>query len=126
MAKYIPDSVFDAALEVIRGDSREMYVSSAGATTRAEAISSALASDTTSLNTAQFTIADGDAGDGNGRKLTVASVSEIDVSNTGTATHVHITDATNLLMSVECTSQALTSGNRVTVPSFKYQIADPT
>lgn len=126
MGKYISDTAFDAALNIIKGDSREIYVSNAAATSRTTAISTALASDTTSLNTAQFTIADGDSGDGYGRKVTIASVSEILVDSDGTATHVHITDASNLLLSATCTAQILTAGNRVTVPSFKYQIADPT
>lgn len=68
-----------------------------------------------------FTIADGDA---SGRKVTVSQQTDVPVDNTGTATHVVISDGTDIYVTT-CASQALTAGNTVTIPAYDIEIADP-
>lgn len=72
-----------------------------------------------------FTISDGDT---SGRKVAVASKSSVNVDNTGTANHVALLDTANsvLLYVTTCTSQALTSGNTITFPTWDIEIADPS
>jgi hypothetical protein len=70
-----------------------------------------------------FTKANGDT---NGRKVTVAQKSAVPIDASGTATHVAICDGSNVLLVTTCTSQALTSGGTVTIPTFKCETADPT
>lgn len=67
-------------------------------------------------------------GDTNGRKLTVAQQATITVDSSGTAQHIALADSANskLLYVTTCTSQALTSGNTVTVPAWDIEIADPS
>jgi hypothetical protein len=69
-----------------------------------------------------FTVGNGDT---NGRKLTVAAQSNVDIDTSGTATHVVIDDGTNLYITT-CSSQALTSGGTVTVPAVDIEVADPS
>jgi hypothetical protein len=45
-----------------------------------------------------------------------------------TTGHVAICDvgSTKLLLVTTCTSQAVTAANTVTIPTFDYELADPT
>ena len=124
MAKSIHDDVLDAALDVLEGDGDEIDVCSAQPTTYAEAHTTYMLAQHT-LTTADSVIANGDS---SGRKLTWSQQADITITNSGTATHVAITDTGNskLLLVTTCTSQALTSGNTVTVPTFDDEIADPS
>jgi hypothetical protein len=74
---------------------------------------------------ADLVIADGDT---NGRKITAAAKSAVPIDVTGTATHVALlTVAGSVVRAVTtCTSQALTSGGTVNIPTWKLEIADPT
>ena len=118
MAKYVnPTVVIDGALDKI-ALGNQLLVCSSQPTTRANALSSALAS--TSLISGDFTKANGDV---SGRKITIAQKSNISVTATGTANHIAIVDATNLLLVTTCDPQPLTTGNTVTVPAFKDEIA---
>jgi hypothetical protein len=125
MAKMVGDSVLDAALNVLKTTANLMMVCSAQPTTRAEAFTTYALADV-AMATGDYTLADGDAGDGNGRKVTTAAKNGVLVDTSGTATHVALIDASNLLYVTTCTSQALTSGNNVNIPAWKVQIADPT
>lgn len=75
-----------------------------------------------------FTQADGDAGDGNGRKVTMAQKTDQAIYYSGSASHVALvkTSTRELQLVTTCTAQTLTNGNTVTFPAWKYQIADPT
>lgn len=66
------------------------------------------------------------AGDTNGRKVAVAQQADVPITGTGTALHVVLSLAGTILLTTTCTSQALTSGGTVTVPTFDYELADPT
>ena len=65
-------------------------------------------------------------GDTNGRKVAVAEQAAISITATGTALHVVLSLSGTILLTTTCTSQALTSGGTVTVPTFDDEIADPT
>lgn len=121
MGKSINSLVLDAALdEVATGN--QIVVCSDEPTTRNQAISTYALADT-SLTGGDFTKA---AGDVSGRKVTVSEKADINVDSSGTATHVAIVSNSDLLLVTTCTSQALTSGNTVTIPAFKYEIRDPS
>jgi len=65
------------------------------------------------------------AGSPTGRTATMASKSGISISSSGTATHVVLASGSVLLAVTTCTSQVLTSGGTVTVPSWTLNVADP-
>lgn len=116
MAKAISDAAMDAALDYVAG-SNLMVVCSAQPTTYAEA--------TTTYALADVAVAGGDftkaAGDTSGRKVTVAAKSAVPVDTSGTATHIAFVNSTGstLRAVTTCTSQAITSGGTVDIPSFK-------
>ena len=127
MAKSINDTVLDGALDVI-ATGTEITVCSAQPTTYAEAHTTYMLAThvlTAGDGNGDFTIANGDS---SGRKVTVTQQADITITNSGTATHVAITvtGTSTLLLVTTCTSQALTSGNTVTIPAFDDEIADPT
>lgn len=120
MAKFVDDSVLDAALGIIDNGTR-IVVTSAQPANFAGIAAVLLAS--TTLAGGDFAIANGDS---SGRKVTIAAKNGVSVTASGTATHVCIDNGTTLLAVTTCTSQALTSGNLVNIPAHKYEIADPT
>lgn len=121
MSKWANDSVMDAALDVVAAGTI-LTVCSAQPTNRTEAITTYKLADVT-VDSGDFTKANGDT---SGRKLTVGQQSNVPVDSSGTATHIAICDGTNLLYVTTCTSQALTSGNTVTVPAWDIEISDPS
>ena len=121
MAKLVHDSVLDGAFAIL--DNGTTYtVCSTQPTTRTEAITTYMLASTT-LAGGDYTVADGNA---SGRKCTIAQKTNVSITNSGTATHIAICDATNLLYVTTCTSQALTAGGTVTVPAWRVEIADPS
>lgn len=121
MAKWLNDTlVLDALLNGIAG-STQMMVCTAQPADRAAALSTALASVT--LSPSDFTKAGGSP---NGRRLNIAQKSAIPVTATGSATHVALVDASNLLAVTTATAQTLTSGNTVTIPTWYAQVGGPT
>lgn len=120
MAKWANDSVLDALLEKV-ATSTQMLVTTNQPTTRANAISNSLAS--ASMSGADFTKADGTP---NGRQSTVAQKATVPVTATGNATHVALVDGTDLIYVTTVTSQQLTEGNTVTIPSWTITVADPS
>lgn len=120
MAKWANDSVLDAPLDAV-ATSNQLIVTSSQPANRAAAISGALAS--ISVDSGDFAKADGSP---NGRKLTVAQQENISITSGGNATHVCLVDSSNLLIVTTVTSQALTSGNTLTVPSWEIRITDPS
>jgi hypothetical protein len=101
-----------------------MLVCTAEPTTRANALSIALADVAMTVNT-DYTKANGDT---SGRKVTVAAKSSVLIDTSGTGTHIALCDGTNVLYVTTCTSQALTANGRNTVnfPAWDIEIADPT
>lgn len=125
MAKSVHNDVLDAALDEIATCTR-LDVCSTQPTNLTEATSTYSLADVTLTagdGNGDYTIADGDA---SGRKLTVAEQADITVDADGTAQHIALSDGASLLYVTTCTSQALTTGNTVTVPAFDIEIADPS
>ena len=123
MAKKVEDHFLDAYLNQL-DNCTTLHVTSAEPANHAgiAAVSLASVAMTAGAGNGDYTIANGDT---NGRKLTVLQQSSISISASGTATHVCLTDGTNIWCTT-CTSQALTSGGTVTVNAFDVEIADPT
>lgn len=122
MGKLVHDDVLDGALKVIKSNANLLTVCSTQPTTRAQAITSyKLAS--IAVSASDFTIANGSS---TGRKVTVGAQNSVSVDTTGSAEHVALVDGTRLLLVTTCTKQALTSGNKVNIPTWKDTIGDPT
>lgn len=123
MAKKVEDYFLDAYLNKL-DDCTTLHVTSAEPANHAgiAAVSLASVAMTAGAGNGDYTIANGDV---SGRKLTVVQQSSISITGSGTATHVVLTDATNIWCTT-CTSQALTAGGTVTVNAFDVEIADPT
>lgn len=118
MAKWQIDAMLDAALAYISSNAVELYVCSGQPANYAGIAAVAL----TGAAVPSFTgPADGDT---SGRKLAVDEEADIPVTATGTATHVVLASGTVLLYVTTTTSQGLTSGNTVTVPTWDIEIAD--
>jgi len=123
MAKYVLDASMDAALAVV-ATGTILTVCTAQPTTRTEAVTTYALADvvvTGGDGNGDFTIGNGDT---SGRKVAVTQQADIPIDTSGTATHVAICDGSTLLLVTTCTSQALTSGGTVTVPTFDLEIAD--
>lgn len=124
MAKSVHDDVLDGALNIIKNNCTRLTVCSSQPTTYTEGNATFALADVT-VDSTDFTVANGDT---NGRKITTAQQASVPVDTTGTAQHIALLDVANskLLYVTTCTSQALTSGNTVTVPAWDIEIADPT
>ena len=123
MGKLVHDSVLDGAFDVL-DQANLMLACTAEPTTRANALSLALADVAMTVNT-DYTKANGDI---NGRKVTMAAKPSVLIDTSGTATHIALCDATNVLYVTTCTAQALTANgsNTVNFPAWDIEIADPT
>jgi hypothetical protein len=123
MGKFLDDSLYDAALNVVKNNGSEMYLCSSQPADRAAAITASLATKT-GLVAGDYT---GPAnGDTSGRKLTKNAESSISVIGDGNVTHVAICSGTTLLAVSEVTSQAVTTGNTVNTPAFDIEFLDVT
>jgi len=124
MAKYQNDLMLDAAFDWVRARVTGISVCSTQPTTYAQAYTTyALAK--TAITSTGLTVADSTT---SGRKMTVAAKSAVSVTASGTAAHIALFGSTGstLLLVTTCTTQALTSGNTVNIPSWKDNIADAT
>lgn len=122
MGKAIVDAVLDAALAVVATCTRMDVVSDVGTPTD---LTGTLANVTLTAGSGNgdYTIGPGDS---NGRKINVAEQAAFSVTGSGTARHIVLSIDTVIKLVTTCTEQVLTSGNTVTVPTFDYEIADPT
>lgn len=121
MAKWLNDSALDALLGVI-DNGTIMTVCSAQPANRTEAVTTYALADV-SLSGGDFSIGNGSP---NGRTLTIASKSGVTVDATGTATHVAISDGSNLLAVTTCTSKGVDSGDTLNIPSWTVNVSDPS
>jgi len=121
MAKYAPDTTYDGLLSYVRQKLTSMTVCSTqptnftqGFTTYKLAIKSGM--------TSTYVIAA--AGDTSGRKLVMQANNSLSVTATGTAAHIAWLASTLslLLLCTTCTTQALTTGNTVNVPTHDFEI----
>lgn len=124
MAKSVATAVLDLALNDIKNNANKMVVCTSQPTTYTEA--------NTTYKLAEVAMASGDytlaAGDTSGRKVTMAAKSGLSILSNGTAQHVALinTGDSSLKLVTTCTSQALSTGGTVDVPSWKYEINNPT
>lgn len=122
MGKSVHNDVLDDALDRVATATRLDVCSDAGTPTDL----------TNSLANVTLTAGDGNGdyvvgeGDVDGRKIAVAQQADVSITDTGTALHVVLSLTGTILLTTTCTSQALTSGGTVTVPTFDYELADPT
>lgn len=128
MGKIVHDDFFDGAFKVIKSAaSAFITVCSSQPTTRSQALKAPGSAGyrlTTAhaMTASDYTLAN----DSSGRKCTVGAQNSLSVSTTGSAQHVAIYDGSRLLIVTTCTKQNITSGNKVNIPAWKDNIADPT
>jgi hypothetical protein len=125
MAKSLHNDVLDAACDEIATCTR-LDVCTTEPTDLTEATSTYTVGNVTLTagdGNGDYTVGDGDT---SGRKVAVAQQSITSASASGTALHIALSDGTSLLAVTSCTSQAVTSGNPITVPTFDIEFADPT
>lgn len=120
----IADYVFDAALSKLDTEANRLDICSQEPTTYTQAITTYSLGNKTSLSI-------GSPADRspNGRKVTVAAITDGTVTGTATATHWAIVDTVNsrlLATGALSASQGVTTGNVFTLATFDIGIADAT
>lgn len=118
---FIADYILDLALAELDTATTTLYITSAEATTYAEANATYALGNQGSLS-----IAAPSDRTPNGREVVVAAISAGTVSGTGTATHWAITKNGTTLMATGqlSASQAVTSGNTFTLAAFAIGLPD--
>jgi len=117
---FINDRVFDNGLTVLDTEANRLDICSSEPTTYTQATSTNTLGNKTSLS-----IGAPGARTPNGRKVTVAAITDGTVTGTATATHWAITDTVNsrlLATGALSASQAVTSGNTFTLGEFDIGI----
>lgn len=127
MTKIAPDTVLDAALDVI-ATADEMHVCSGVPTNYADISTVSLAgpvSMTPGDGNGDYAISDGSV---SGRRLVVTAKSGAAIHTSGTGTQVVLADSGSSAITfiAECTPQSLVSGNTVNVSTWTVEIRDPT
>lgn len=126
MAKTVHDDVLDGALNVIKNNCTRMTLCNAQPTTFTEANATFALADVT-MASGDFTVANGDT---NGRKLTVAAKSavDVDVTDPGGTNHVALLDVTNskLLYVTTAPDVAVDAAGTVDIAAWDIELADPT
>lgn len=118
---FIADYIFDLALSELDTATATLYITSQEATTYAEAATTYPLGNKSSLSIG----APADRSP-NGRKVTVAAITDGTVTGTGTATHWAITKSGTTLMATGAlsASQAVTNGNTFSLGAFDVGIPD--
>lgn len=120
MAKSVNNKVLDAAFDVV-DQANLMLICSDQPSSRTSALNLALA-DAPITPDIDFTKADGA---GSGRKVTIAAKNNIIVDVSGTATHIALVNATDLLVVTTCDALAVTALNTLNIPAWSVEISDP-
>lgn len=118
----LADYVLDAALAKLDTEATHLYITSAEATTYTEAITTYALGNKASLSVG----APADRTP-NGRKVTVAAITDGSVTANGTASHWAIVDSVNTrLLGANALSatQVVTSGNSFAIPAFDIGLPD--
>lgn len=131
VTKWSNDSMMDAGLGWIKSNGPKMYVctasiSSASVPTYAKVTSTAALTGAITTSLASVSIA---AGDTSGRKLAVPQKASVTVTGSGTAARICLVNSSGsgtVAYVTTCTSQALVSGNTVTIPTWDIELRDPT
>jgi hypothetical protein len=120
MPKYTHPDVFDNGLLLIKNNANAQHLCSSCPTTRAEVLTYSLAN--VVMASGDFTVQNGDV---SGRKITITQKSTTASAN-GTAQWAALIDGTRLLHVTSCAAQSLYSGNPVTLPTWDYEMRQPT
>ena len=124
MGKWVANEVLDAALSYIKTYCAQLCLCSQQPMNRYEAENTYMLAKA-ELTAASFGVPV-DGGDTSGRKIAIPEVSYMEVSNSGTATHVAVVGLNSLFYVTTCPDQAVTSGGGTAVcPSFDIEIGDP-
>jgi hypothetical protein len=130
--KYCSDSMLDAALEWVKTNGKKMYVTTAsidsGSTPSYSKITSSAAL-TGAISMASLASVSLAAGDTSGRKLTVPQAASVSVTASGTAARICLVNSSGsgtVTYITTCTSQAVTTGNTITIPNFDIEVRDPS
>ena len=127
MPKLTIDASMDAALGYVQDRAEYEVVCATEPTTWAEAMSGAsYYIGKVSVTSANFSITDGTV---SGRKLVAEAQASVPASLTSLAQWavlVTSAGASAILLRTGVVSQVITSGNPMNLPSFKWEIADPT
>lgn len=127
MAKAQNDTIYDSGtLAYVRVRATRITVCTTEPSTYAAAYnttSSLLLARSNVITSTTFTLGNGDT---SGRKIATTAQSAVSVVRTGTAQHVAWVGSTQsiLLLVTTCTSQALTAGNTVTIPTHDFELRD--
>lgn len=120
---FIADSIFDNGLSYATTNGETLYITSAEATTYAEANATFKLGTKTSA-----TVGSPAAGATDGRRVIVSAITDGAVNGTGTATHWALCkdSATSELLATGAltSSQAVTSGNTFTLDAISITIRD--
>ena len=119
MAKYVSPNMVKGGLNATATSNRVTVLSGVSGTP-------VLTDITTTYNLASGAMTAGtdqplSAGTGDSWLATMAAKTGISITTSGTATHVAIDNGTDFVITT-CTSQALTSGGTVTVPSWTQTV----
>jgi hypothetical protein len=124
MSKSLDNAVLDAALDKFATAVNVSLCSAQPANYAGiAAVKLAAGTHTAGAGNGSYTKSNGDV---SGRKLTVASLSNLTINASGTCNHIAYDDGTTLLAVATCSAQALTSGGTVSVGSHKLEIQAPT
>lgn len=121
---FIADYVFDAALSKLDTEANRLDICSTEPTTYTQAITTYSLGNKTSLSVG----APADRSP-SGRKVTVAAITDGNVTATGTAAYWAVVDTSNsrlLATGALSSSQAVTNGNTFSLGAFDIGIADAT
>ena len=123
MAILFPDATLDEALDAAIGDVATRAILCEGQPANYAGVA-AVTLATYTIDSSDFTKANGDT---SGRKITLAQQSGNNATADGDADHIAFTNGTDTLYAViTCTSQAVTSGNPVTINAVDvWEIRDP-
>jgi hypothetical protein len=116
----LADRVYDLGLNVLDTEANRLDITTTEATTYAQATSTLTLGNKTSLS-----IGEPEARTPNGRKVTVAAITDGTVTGTDTAAFWAITDTVNsrlLATGSLASSQSVTSGNTFTLAAFDIGI----
>lgn len=123
MARYAPNSFYSGAFNTIKnGNARRILVLSSEVTVYANLAAATLAEE--EITDSEMNEASGAV---SGRRLVIDQMADLDITASGDATHVAIVDDDDdaVLYITTCTSQALTNGGTVTIPSWSIEIRAP-
>lgn len=122
----IGDRVYDFGLNVLDTEANAIHVCSSEPATYAAAVGAASLGNSTSV--AFGAPQDADPGNGGGREVVMAAISDGEVTANGTVTHFAIVDTVNsrLLVTGPLTpSQAVVDGNNFSLGTITVGLPDP-